>query len=146
MSNTLICRVDLSKEAGIAVHVESEDGSRRQTVVLDGDSITLEVSGSAGVTRIFQDDTDVRITCKAFTLDAETIDCNSEQTSKFESGRDLKLVSQGPLDLEAQGNLTQHANGNVKVATPAGQLELETGGVATLKGAMTKVKGMVSLG
>jgi hypothetical protein len=146
MANTLICRIDLSKEDGLVVYVESEDGSRRQSIALDGDSITLRVSGAAGETRIFQDDSDVRVTCKAFTIDAETIDCSSEHASTFKSGRELRLVSEGPLDLETRADLTQQASGNVKVSTPAGQLELETGGVATLKGAMTNVKGMVRLG
>lgn len=146
MAETLVCRIDLSKEEGLVVSVESQDGSNRQSVALDGESITMVVSGSAGETRIFQDATDVKITCKAFTLAADSIDCKSEQSSNFESGQSLKLVSQGPLDLETQANLTQKANGNVKLSTPAGQLDFSTGGVATLKGAMTNVKGMVSLG
>jgi hypothetical protein len=146
MANTLICRIDLSKEEGLVVLVESEDGANRQSVTLDGESIAMVVSGAAGETRIFQDASDVQIKCKTFTLEAESIDCVSQQTSKFESGSELQLVSRGSLDLETNANLALRALGNVKVTTPAGQLDFETGGIATLKGAMTNVKGLVSLG
>lgn len=145
---TLICRIDLSKKDGMGLHVEDEQTGATQSVVLNGSSLTLTVSGKDEKTKttIFQDDQDVKISCKTFILEAETIHCSSEQDSRYESAQALKIKSQGALDVTSASDLSQTAVGNVKLATDSGQLNLETSGVATLKGAITQVQGKVSLG
>jgi hypothetical protein len=145
---TLICRIDLNKKEGMALHVTDEQTGATQAVVLDGSSLTLTVSGKDENTKttIFQNDQDIKISCKTFILEAETINCSSQQDSNYESAQALKIKSQGALDVTSQSDLSQSAVGNVKLCTGSGQLNLETSGVATLKGAITQVQGKVSLG
>ena len=141
----LVCRIEMKKDDGIVIQVDDESGNV-QEAIFDGSSITLKVKGPAGETTIFQDDSEVRISCSAFTLQADTIACSSTGASNYVSQNSMKLESLSAFEIKSMADLTQTAMGNVKLATTAGQLNLETGGIATLKGSLTQIKGKIALG
>jgi hypothetical protein len=116
----LTCTIALDKTAGVSVTIEG--GAATQTITLDGTTLTLEVKGSAGTTRVVQTADAVAITCKTFTVEATG-------NVSISAGGELKLA------------------GTTEAQLGASMVKVEADSVATLKGNMTNVQGqLVKLG
>lgn len=102
---TLACGIRLDKAGGITLTVEKADGSIRQTVAMDGTSITLEVAGQGATSSIVQREDSVAIRCKAFTVEAETINCAAKEDATCESEGTLSLRSKRDLEISAMTKL-----------------------------------------
>lgn len=116
----LTCTISLDKTAGVAVKIEGGDAV--QTITLDGSTLTLEVKGSGGTTRIVQTADEVKISCRTFTVEASG-------GVSISAGTELKLT------------------GTTQAELGASMLKMEADSIATLKGNMTNVQGqLVKLG
>ena len=82
---TLICTIELDKAQGLTIKVEDPDGKLTQTVTIDGKAITLEVKGDSDTSTVVQKPDSVTITCKAFTVEADTITLKSKKASEWKS-------------------------------------------------------------
>ena len=89
----LVCRIELNKSDGVVITVEDPNADVTQTVVLNGDSITITSAGS-NTSTIVQKPDSIEMTCKTFTLDAETITCTSDQTIDITATGAMKLQGQ----------------------------------------------------
>jgi hypothetical protein len=116
----LTCTITLDKTAGVAVKIEG--GSATQTITLDGTTLTLEVKGSAGGTKIVQTATDVTINCTTFTVEASG-------NVSIKAGAALKLAGVTEADLGAA------------------MVKVEADSMATIKGNLISAQGqLVKLG
>jgi len=116
----LTCTISLDKAAGVAVKIEG--GSATQTITLDGTTLTLEVKGSAGATRIVQTASDVTIKCTTFTVEA-TGDVS------IKAGAAIKLA------------------GVTEAELGAAMVKVEADSMATVKGNLISAQGqLVKLG
>ena len=112
---SLVCRVEINKTKGLVLTVENEDGKITQTAVMDGKSITLTVKGNEETSTIVQKPESIAIKCKTFTLDAETITCNSEKDTAFTSKAKYKIKSTDDLSIETDANASLKAAKEVDV-------------------------------
>ena len=116
---TLICTIEMDKEQGLTVKVEDPDGKLTQTVTLDGKAITLEVKSDSDTSTIVQKPDSVTITCKAFTVDSETLTLKSKKASEWKSEETLKLESAKDMELKSGAKLTQKATGDASLSSDA---------------------------
>ncbi|HEX8701325.1 MAG TPA: hypothetical protein VF815_21040 [Myxococcaceae bacterium] len=153
---TLICTIELDKEQGLTVKVEDPDGKLTQTVTLDGKAITLEVKSDSDTSTIVQKPDGVTITCKAFTVDSETLTLKSKKASEWKSEEAMKFESTKDMELKSGAKLTQQATGDASLSSDAkiqlkatNQLSIEAqqgqitakGGDLTLEGVNLKFSG-----
>jgi hypothetical protein len=164
---TLVCRVELNKGKGLILTVENSDAEISQTLVLDGTRITTSVQGSEGTSVMVQDQESIAFKCKNFVVDAETVCCQSSDTTSIGSGGDLKLDSQANLDINVTRNAsyaaknttvnssaeTQVKGSSLKLSADigadlsaamvavdaSGTLDLSASGITTLKGSLVKL-------
>lgn len=152
----LICTIDLDKEKGLIVTVEDPDGKLTQTVTLDGKSITLEVKSDSDTSTIVQKPDAVSVTCKAFTVEADTITLQSKKESAWTSEKTLELESTEDMTLTSSGKLTQKSTKDAVLSSGANlevkatqKLKLEgmegqltaSGGPLKLEGVKLEMKG-----
>ena len=97
----LVCRIELDKEQGLILTVENGDDAITQTIVMDGNSIITTVNGKDETSTITQKQDSIAIKCKTFTLDAETIACESEKETLHKSGQDFDIQSGQNLNVSA---------------------------------------------
>lgn len=170
---TLVCRLELSKEKGILLTVENPDDQITQTIILDGTSITTTVAGASETSTITQEKQSIKMVCKEFTLDAETITCTSSQKTLLKSDDEFQIKS-GTVGVTADTDATYNAlnttiesgvetaatgktlslEGTASAALSGGTIKLDSKGlldllskgIATLEGSVSNVKGVVKLG
>ena len=127
---TLVCTLTMSKEGGVTVQVDNADAGITQTVTMDGTAITIEVSDGSDTSTLVQKADSVAITCKQFTVDAETIACTAEKQASLrssddavsiESGTDMKLTAGAKLSASASSDVAiSGANTQISAQSKAG--------------------------
>lgn len=165
----LVCRIELDKTDGMILTVENGDGKITQTIVMNGTSIIATVKGSDATSTITQKQDGVSIDCKTFTLNAESITCKSSGKTHHESGQDFEIDVKNNIQVSAVNaakyaamstTLESKAETKVTGATLAfsgttnaelkavnitvdasAALNLKSGGMVDLKGAMVSIKG-----
>ncbi|MBL0732354.1 MAG: hypothetical protein JJW03_05835 [Desulfosarcina sp.] len=172
----LVCRIELDKKDGLILTVENGDASITQTIVMDGTSITSTVKGKSETSTITQKQDGIAVKCKTFTLDAETITCESEKKTLHKSGEDFDINSGKNLNISAASDAKYKAVNTTMESTvetvakgsqaatlklsgsesvlegisikldSKGMLDLLSNGIATLKGTIVKIKDIVKLG
>ena len=116
----LTCTIALDKSAGVTVKIEG--GAAVQTITLDGTTLTLEVQGDAGTSRVVQTADEVKISCRTFTVEATG-------GVSISAGTELKLF------------------GTTQAELGAAMVKVEADSMATVKGNLTSVQGqLVKLG
>lgn len=118
----LKCTVELDKTNGVTVTVQNDDDSITQTFHLDGTQIQTIVKGSDNTSTITQKQDSVKVECKDFTVQAETITCKSTKATLHQSD--------DTFDIKAAKDLTEHSDAKVV---------LNATGDATVDGANVKV-------
>jgi phage baseplate assembly protein gpV len=116
---TLICTIEMDKEQGLTIKVEDPDGKLTQTVTIDGKAITLEVKNDSDTSTVVQKPDGVTITCKAFTVEADTLTLKSKKASEWKSEETLKLESSKDMSLTSSAKLTQKATSDIAVSSDA---------------------------
>jgi phage baseplate assembly protein gpV len=134
----LICTIDLDKEKGLIVTVEDPEGKLTQTVMLDGKAITLEVKSDSDTSTIVQKADSISVTCKAFSVDADTITLKSKKESAWTSEQTLKLESTKDMTLTSSAKLTQKATQDAVLSSSA-NLELKATQKLTLEGMQSQL-------
>jgi hypothetical protein len=147
---TFSCRIELSKTGGVTIVIK--DGKQpelvQRKVVLGPTSITLtcqkspqvlttvtlgegtlrtEVTTESGTTTIDQNGEDVKVACKTFQVDADTITLKATQDGRFETGgtctvkstKDALIDSAAKLTLQSVQALAVDGKANVTVAATA---------------------------
>ena len=162
---SLICRIELDKKKGILLTVENNDDGITQTCIMDGTAITTKVKGPSETSTITQNQDSIAIKCKDFSVDADTITCNSKQDSSHKSGddfqikgRNLKVTAESKaqykamnaeikaLDIKIDSDAkTQISSTIIKLASK-GLLKMDASGAVTLNGSVVKVGSAVKLG
>lgn len=114
---TLYCSIELNKEQGVTVKVADDQGKIVQTIKLDGTKLELQVASKEATSTVVQKDasivttikkgpdtstvhqdpTDVRVTCKKFSVDAEDV---SIKTTK-----DTSVAADGKVSVSAKKDL-----------------------------------------
>jgi hypothetical protein len=179
------CKIELSKTNGILISIcdLSQPTQVYKKVLLEGDSLvietkktdccatitqtekslTTEVKDSKGSTKIEQGPEEVKITCKTFTLDAETVTVTSKQDTKLTasgafsvtSTKDTTITSQAKCDLKSTAAMTLDATGTCTVKSAAelaaqapkigvsadASIDVKSSGALNLKGGAVSVKG-----
>src|SRR5581483_6512448 len=100
----LICTVELDKTAGVTVTVENKDDGITQTFHCDGTQIQTIVKGNDATSTITQKQDSIKIECKAFEVDAETITCKSTKATSHHSD--------DTFDISSAKDLTQKSDAN----------------------------------
>ena len=141
---TLVCRIELDKKKGIILTVENESKQITQTIVMDGQKIETIVKGSDNTSTITQNKDGIAIHCKAFKLNAETIDCTSIKTTHLESGDNLEITGKKDLTASVQNNAGLSAmnvtiGGKVTTKIDGTKLELSGKENADLNSALVKI-------
>ena len=122
---TLICRVELDKDKGVTVSVDSGDGKMLQTIVMNGKQIIVTCKGEKGTSTITQDPESIAIACKKFSVDAEeTITMNSKKAFTIDSKDVLSAKSAKAMSLQTDAAFTAKSKA-----------------AATLQGSAVTVKG-----
>lgn len=141
---SLKCTITLDKAEGLTLTVEDEAASSKQIVQLSKDTIVLQVEGSAGTSTVTQSADSVTIKCKKFAVEADEIECRSQQKSTYAAQTSLTLS--GEQEVKVNGLETKCSGTNLSFEA-TGQLKAESSGVATLKGSIVNVSApQVSLG
>lgn len=179
------CKIELSKPNGIAISIRdlTQPEQVYKQVLLEGESLTIktnklnssatitqtelslttEVKDDKGSTKIEQGPEAITVTCKSFTVNAETIALNSskdttckatgkftiESTSDFtlDSKANAKMSSKLATNVEAQTDLNLKATANMKAKAPKielaadASLDAKSSGALNVKGAAVSVKG-----
>jgi len=153
--STLVSTIRLDKNAGGSVVIRNDEDGITQSIRMNGTSLVLEVEDAQNKSTITQTAGEVKIQCKTFLLDAETITCKSSSTSQYESSstmtltseRDMRLTSQANLSARAENSLTGQAT-SVKftgqsdfTATGPGASFKAAASTATAQGAIVKLSG-----
>jgi hypothetical protein len=154
----LTCRVVLSKSDGLTLIVEDEQGKTKQTVVLDGKSIVLTCSDAQDSSTITQKSDSIAVKCKAFSVDAETVNVKSSKDSTYESEQKLTLSSKQDYSVSSQANVSVSAQQDVKLSganlsgegkqqasLSAATVSVKADGQAELAGKSTRIGGTLSL-
>ena len=184
------CRVELSKTGGITIIIKDakqpelvqrkvvlgptsialtcqKSAQVVTTVTLQESSLKTEVKTEKGTTTIEQDGTDVKVTCKTFEIDADTITLKAKQDGRFETGttctiksaQDALIDSAAKLTLQSVQALALDGKANVTVAAAAklaakgnlaelvgtGAVAIKSDGTAELAGMTVKVEGQTEL-
>lgn len=137
---TLICTLEMDKEKGLIIKVEDPDGKLTQTVTIDGKAITLEVKNDSDTSTVVQKPDAVTITCKTFTVEADTIKLESKKDSEWRSSGELKFESEKDMSLTSSAKLTQKASKDASLTSDAdiqlkasAKLDLEGGKASKLE-------------
>lgn len=151
---TLVCTIELDKNAGLTVTVENANSSVTQTVKLNGTTIELKVSGPSGTSTFTQSADKIAIACKDFEVVAQrSIKLSSSGPSSWHSDQSIALDAPQAVSASTVGSLT--LEGTKEVTVSGGQatvkanvtLQLESSALTTLKGQMTNVQGnLVNIG
>ncbi|MFY1829939.1 hypothetical protein ACN47A_28745 [Myxococcus fulvus] len=115
----LICTIDLDKEKGLIVTVEDPEGKLTQTVTLDGKTLTLEVKSDSDTSTFVQRPEGIRLQCRDFAVDADTIRLQSRKESEWTSDKTLRLRSQEDMSLTSSAKLTQKATQDALLTSSA---------------------------
>lgn len=115
----LACRIELNKQNGITVTVENEEGGVTQTLVMDGEAITITCAGQEQVSTITQKPDSIGITCKTFTVDAECISCHSSGETILKSDKGLTVRSTGTMTFDSEADLIAKAATQTQVSGQA---------------------------
>ncbi|MCP4582194.1 MAG: hypothetical protein GY839_11315 [candidate division Zixibacteria bacterium] len=155
---TLACRLEMSKIDGITITVVNSDDGITQTVEINGQTITIKSDGDETSTITMAPES-IKMKCKTFKLDAETIECNSEKETKLSSGKNYEISSDADLNMAASQNIDMSAklkcditggtNASLvgKMTDVEGKILNVTGKMTTVDGQITKVSGnLVKLG
>jgi hypothetical protein len=152
----LVCTIDLDKEKGLIVTVEDPEGKFTQTVKLDGKAITLEVKSNSDTSILVQKPDSISLTCKALSVNADTITLQSKKESAWTSEKTLMLQSTEDMTLTSSAKLTQKATQDALLSSSTNlqmkatqKLALEgmegqlsaTGGPLKLEGVKLEMKG-----
>src|SRR5690242_7053330 len=105
---TLVCTIEMDKKDGLTVTINNENGKVKQTIKMDGTTITLTVAGESATSTTTQDSSKISIACKQFELKAE-------ETISISSGKASTYKSDDALDITSAKNMTLHSNADVKV-------------------------------
>jgi hypothetical protein len=179
------CKIELSKTDGITISIRdlSQPDQVYKQVLLQGDSLVIktnkltssatitqtessvvtEVKDATGSTKIEQGPEEVKVTCKKWTLDAETITVTSSQDTSYTatgaysvtSTKDFKVDTQatctlkslGAMTLDATAAATYKSAAQLDVQAPKigltadASLEATSSGALNLKGGAVSVKG-----
>lgn len=180
------CKVQLSKTGGIEISIRdlSQPSQVYKQIIMDGTSfvlktnklnssttitqteekLTTQVTTQAGATTIEQGPEEVKVTCKRFVVEAESIqmksskDTTHEATGKYsvESTQDYSVTSKAKWTVSATGDLSLKTQGKAELNAPASQvsvsspkieltaqtlLSAESGGALSVKGGAVTVKG-----
>jgi hypothetical protein len=130
----LVCTVEMDKANGVSVKVENADAQITQTVVMDGDSVTLTVQGSSETSTIVQKADSIVIKCKDFTVDVTgKLTLKSAKASSWTSQDILKLDSTKDMTLKSGAKLTQTASSDAKLSSST-KVNVEAGTDLVAKG------------
>ena len=151
---TLVCTIELDKNAGLTVTIANADASTTQTIRLNGVTLELKVAGPGGTSTFTQSAEKIAIVCKQFEVKAEeTIALHSVGASSWQSDRSIALSGTEKIGLSTPGSLTlegqQMANLSSAQTTVKADavLKLESSALASLKAQMTQVQGsLVTIG
>lgn len=180
------CKIQLSKTGGISISIKdlSQPTQVYKQIVMDNDSliiktnkqtssstitqiadkVTTQVTTDAGTTTIEQGPEEIKVTCKRFIVDAESIEMKSKEdtthtaTGKYtiNSTKDYTLSSSAKCSLSSDSDmsLTTQAKGSwsaptaqVSVSSPKVELTAQTsltaesGGALSVKGGAVSIKG-----
>ncbi|MEN9578061.1 MAG: hypothetical protein RJA70_1070 [Pseudomonadota bacterium] len=179
------CRVELSKKNGIAITIKdlSQPTQVYKQVLLEGETLTIktvnaqssstitqtdekitsEVKTSNGKTTIEQGPEEIKVTCKLFTVVAETVSVKSSKDSKHEatgtftveSTKDLSLDSKAKFDIKSTGAMTLDATAAATFKSAASMssqapkieitadasIDAKSSGALNLKGSAVSIKG-----
>jgi hypothetical protein len=133
------------------------------TITQNEKSVTTEVKDSKGSTKIEQGPEAVKITCKTFTLEAESVTVTSQKDTTLTaegalsvtSTKDLKVTSHAKCDLKSTAAMTLDAAGCCTVKSAAevaakapkvgltadASLNVQSSGALNLKGGVVSIKG-----
>ncbi|MBM7118739.1 DUF2345 domain-containing protein [Archangium primigenium] len=149
----LTCTLEMDHEKGLTLKVEDPDGKLSQTITFDGQAITLEVKSDSDTSTIVQKADSITMSCKAFSVKADTITLESKKDSAWKSEQVLQLESKKDMTLTSGEKLTQQAKKgasfssddtmevkaakdftlegmNVQLSAPSGALELKAKSLA----------------
>ncbi len=179
------CKIELSKTDGISISIGdlSQPGQVYKQVFLHADSLIIktykagssatitqtenslitEVTNAQASTKIEQGPEEIKVTCKRWIVDAETITMTSKQdTTLTASGaytvtstKDYKVDTQASCNLQSAAAMTLNATGTCTVKSAAelkaqapkigmvadASFEAQSSGALNLKGAAVSVKG-----
>jgi hypothetical protein len=142
---SLVCRVELHKKNGIIITVENDDDSIRQTMVLDGSTITTTCEGDE-TSVITQTPDSITIKCKDFILDADTINCKSAGSTVHKSGDTFEATSSKAMALNAGTDLAADAGTGMKL-TAGKDIEAATSsGDVKISGMNTSMEAKIKAG
>lgn len=128
--STLICTVEMDKNAGVKVTVTNADGTLTQCIKADGTTIVITMTKDGTTSTYTQDEASVKIECKRFEVDAS-------ETITLRSQKDTTVSSSQKIAMSADSDLT--ANSQSKVSIGAPQIEASATTKASLKGAASEL-------
>ncbi|MFE8599289.1 hypothetical protein KYC5002_27770 [Archangium violaceum] len=136
---SLICTLEMDKEKGLIIKIEDPDSKHTQTVTIDGKAITLEVKNDSDTSTIVQKPDAVTITCKTFTVEADTIKHESKKDSEWRSSGELKFESEKDMSLTSSAKLTQKAKKDASLTSDA-DIQLKASKMLEIEGETSKLE------
>lgn len=136
--STLVSTIRLDKSTGGSVVIRNDPDGITQSIRMNGTSLVLEVEDGQNKSTFTQTAGGVKIQCKTFLLDAETITCKSASTSDYQSSSTLTLSSERDMRLTSQANLAARAESSLTGQATSVKLTAERDLTASGPGASFK--------
>jgi len=130
-------RIELDKAKGLTIQVVN--GIKQQTIFLDGDKITITVTGPGGTSTIEQTPTTVTVTADNFIVNAKTITEAATIEATIRSGASSVLVNPASAVTTAP-EISLLGEANVNLTSPTITAEAEAAfnvaspGIVSLEG------------
>lgn len=115
----LFCFLLLDKNSGFTLEILDNNGANRQSITLDGLTLTMRVQGAGGISTFTQTAEAIALNAKDVSIDAETIRLTSRAGTSVNSLGTINLSSVADMTLQTPGRLTQSAMSGVDVNTLA---------------------------
>ncbi len=115
----LFCKVLLDKQNGYVLEILDNVGLNRQTVTLDGSTLTLQVVGPAGTSTYVQTADSVTIAAKNVSITGDTVKIASALGTSLDSLASTNVTSMTGIALQTPATITQLAGVGVEVSTLA---------------------------
>lgn len=155
----LKCLIELNKADGISIKLKNPEGKILQTIVLNGTTIVTTCKGESETSVITQKDESIAISCKKFSVEAETIEMTSKKKTTHKSGEDMswetdknlsvsskeetKLNSGKNMSLKSDKDISSKASNKIKLDSSDTDIKASSG--LKMKGATADISSDTSM-
>ena len=146
--STFTCRIELNKTEGLTISVDNEDGKILQVIKMNGTTIETTCKGEDETSTITQAPDSISMTCKSFSLNAETVEIKAKTSVTQSSDGTFSIKSEDALSLKTENTFTAESSSDfsaqgssVNVKATSGAADVSAASSLSLKGQSATLEG-----